>query len=151
VLWTGAKNLYIISVHGIRGRLNRLPAAGSGDMVMATVKKGKPELRKKGTVHYYINLLMYLLCFKLWVSVWVNYSLVEVWICCAVFFNTRLTDITCVWPALCDQCVTSIVTVKHSRQYILLACHHTALSCATFSTPRPSSTWPHLNSDVGEY
>jgi len=44
----GAKNLYIISVHGIRGRLNRLPAAGSGDMVMATVKKGKPELRKKG-------------------------------------------------------------------------------------------------------
>jgi ribosomal protein L14 len=48
VFGTGAKNLYIISVHGIRGRLNRLPAAGSGDMVMATVKKGKPELRKKG-------------------------------------------------------------------------------------------------------
>uniref|UniRef100_A0A2K5IR23 Large ribosomal subunit protein uL14 n=1 Tax=Colobus angolensis palliatus TaxID=336983 RepID=A0A2K5IR23_COLAP len=32
---------------GIKGRLNRLPAAGVGDMVMATVKKGKPELRKK--------------------------------------------------------------------------------------------------------
>ena len=48
VLVSGAKNLYIISVHGIKGRLNRLPAAGSGDMVMATVKKGKPELRKKG-------------------------------------------------------------------------------------------------------
>merc|ERR1711982_206683 len=31
----------------IRGRLNRLPAACSGDMVLATVKKGKPELRKK--------------------------------------------------------------------------------------------------------
>lgn len=44
----GAKNLYIISVKGIKGRLNRLPAAGVGDMVMATVKKGKPELRKKG-------------------------------------------------------------------------------------------------------
>ncbi|CAK9303934.1 unnamed protein product, partial [Gordionus sp. m RMFG-2023] len=44
---TGAKNLYIISVHGIRGRLNRLPSASVGDMVMATVKKGKPELRKK--------------------------------------------------------------------------------------------------------
>ena len=27
--------------------MNRLPAAGVGDMVMATVKKGKPELRKK--------------------------------------------------------------------------------------------------------
>lgn len=44
----GAKNLYIISVKGIKGRLNRLPSAGVGDMVMATVKKGKPELRKKG-------------------------------------------------------------------------------------------------------
>merc|ERR1712044_131194 len=44
---TGAKNLYVIAVGGIRGRLNRLPAAASGDMVLATVKKGKPELRKK--------------------------------------------------------------------------------------------------------
>lgn len=45
---TGAKNLYIISVKGIGARLNRLPKATLGDMVMATVKKGKPELRKKG-------------------------------------------------------------------------------------------------------
>merc|ERR1719187_261064 len=44
---TGAKNLYVIAVSGIKGRLNRLPAAGAGDMVVATVKKGKPELRKK--------------------------------------------------------------------------------------------------------
>merc|ERR1711955_99074 len=44
---TGGKNLYVIAVYGIRGRLNRLPAATCGDMVMATVKKGKPELRKK--------------------------------------------------------------------------------------------------------
>jgi ribosomal protein L14 len=44
---SGARNLYIISVAGIGARLNRLPAAGVGDMVMATVKKGKPELRKK--------------------------------------------------------------------------------------------------------
>jgi large subunit ribosomal protein L23e len=50
---SGAKNLYIIAVKGIKGRLNRLPAATVGDMVLATVKKGKPELRKKG---------MYLLC-----------------------------------------------------------------------------------------
>jgi ribosomal protein L14 len=42
-----ARNLYIISVKGIGARLNRLPAGGVGDMVMATVKKGKPELRKK--------------------------------------------------------------------------------------------------------
>jgi len=46
---TGAKNLYVIAVKGIKGRLNKLPAAGPGDMVMATVKKGKPELRKKVT------------------------------------------------------------------------------------------------------
>jgi hypothetical protein len=45
---SGAKNLYIISVHGWGARLNRLPAAAPGDMVMATVKKGKPDLRKKG-------------------------------------------------------------------------------------------------------
>ena len=36
---TGGKNLYVIAVYGIRGRLNRLPAACSGDMVLATVKK----------------------------------------------------------------------------------------------------------------
>eukprot|EP01112_Ceratiomyxa_fruticulosa_P020086 TRINITY_DN673_c0_g1_i1.p1 TRINITY_DN673_c0_g1~~TRINITY_DN673_c0_g1_i1.p1 ORF type:complete len:139 (+),score=29.25 TRINITY_DN673_c0_g1_i1:141-557(+) len=46
---TGAKNLYVISVKGIKGRLNRLPSAAIGDMVMCTVKKGKPELRKKVT------------------------------------------------------------------------------------------------------
>ncbi len=45
---SGAKNLYIISVLGIKGRMSRLPSAGVGDMVLATVKKGKPELRKKG-------------------------------------------------------------------------------------------------------
>ena len=44
---SGAKNLYILSVAGIKGRLNRLPSACAGDLVMATCKKGKPELRKK--------------------------------------------------------------------------------------------------------
>eukprot|EP00441_Pelagodinium_beii_P015596 CAMPEP_0197664026 /NCGR_PEP_ID=MMETSP1338-20131121/58383_1 /TAXON_ID=43686 ORGANISM="Pelagodinium beii, Strain RCC1491" /NCGR_SAMPLE_ID=MMETSP1338 /ASSEMBLY_ACC=CAM_ASM_000754 /LENGTH=140 /DNA_ID=CAMNT_0043242577 /DNA_START=74 /DNA_END=496 /DNA_ORIENTATION=- len=44
---SGAKNLYIIAVVGTGARLNRLPKAGLGDLVMATVKKGKPELRKK--------------------------------------------------------------------------------------------------------
>lgn len=40
--------MFVIAVSGIKGRLNRLPAAGIGDMFVATVKKGKPELRKKG-------------------------------------------------------------------------------------------------------
>merc|ERR1712100_858564 len=44
---TGAKNLYIIAVKGIKSRLNRLPTASVGTMCMCSVKKGKPELRKK--------------------------------------------------------------------------------------------------------
>ncbi|CAO1631424.1 unnamed protein product [Sympodiomycopsis kandeliae] len=44
---SGAKNLFVIAVNGVGARLNRLPAAASGDMVVASVKKGKPELRKK--------------------------------------------------------------------------------------------------------
>lgn len=47
---TGAKNIYIVGVYGIRGRLNRLPKSSVGDMVLCSVKKGKPELRKKGKV-----------------------------------------------------------------------------------------------------
>ena len=43
----GGKNLYIIAVSATGARLNRLPLAGVGDYVLATVKKGKPELRKK--------------------------------------------------------------------------------------------------------
>jgi len=37
----------IISVYGIKGRLNKLPSACVGDLVMASCRKGKPELRKK--------------------------------------------------------------------------------------------------------
>jgi len=46
---TGAKNLYLISTWGYHGRLNRLPSAAVGDIVMATVKKGNSDLRKKVT------------------------------------------------------------------------------------------------------
>ncbi|KAF8751233.1 universal ribosomal protein uL14 family [Rhizoctonia solani] len=44
---SGAKTLFIIEPYGFGARLNRLPDAGVGDMVVASVKKGKPELRKK--------------------------------------------------------------------------------------------------------
>eukprot|EP00286_Rhodomonas_abbreviata_P021681 CAMPEP_0181300492 /NCGR_PEP_ID=MMETSP1101-20121128/6919_1 /TAXON_ID=46948 /ORGANISM="Rhodomonas abbreviata, Strain Caron Lab Isolate" /LENGTH=140 /DNA_ID=CAMNT_0023405733 /DNA_START=55 /DNA_END=477 /DNA_ORIENTATION=- len=44
---TGAKNLYVVAVTRTEGRLNRLPKAGPGDMILCSVKKGKPELRKK--------------------------------------------------------------------------------------------------------
>jgi len=44
---SGAKSLYLIEPYGFGARLNRLPDAGVGDMVLASVKKGKPELRKK--------------------------------------------------------------------------------------------------------
>jgi large subunit ribosomal protein L23e len=46
-IYVGAKNLYIIAVNGIQARLNRLPAGSVGDAVLASVKKGKPDLRKK--------------------------------------------------------------------------------------------------------
>jgi len=60
---TGAKSLAIISVYGIKGRQNRLPSAGVGDIVMAACKKGKPELRKK--VHISpspLSICIYVLC-----------------------------------------------------------------------------------------
>ena len=44
---TGAKNLYMIACTGIGPRLNKFPAGSVGDMFLASVKKGKPELRKK--------------------------------------------------------------------------------------------------------
>ena len=44
---SGAKNLMIISVQGVRGRLNRLPAGSIGDVVLCSVKKGVQKMRKK--------------------------------------------------------------------------------------------------------
>lgn len=44
---SGAQVIEIIAVKVWGARLNRLPAASIGDMVVVTVKKGKPELRKK--------------------------------------------------------------------------------------------------------
>ncbi|KAF8319983.1 ribosomal protein L14b/L23e [Clavulina sp. PMI_390] len=44
---SGAKSLFIIEPYKFGARLNRLPDAAVGDMVVASVKKGKPELRKK--------------------------------------------------------------------------------------------------------
>ena len=44
---SGAKSLYIIEPFGFGAHLNRLPDAGVGDMCVCSVKKGKPELRKK--------------------------------------------------------------------------------------------------------
>ena len=44
---SGAKNMFVISKRGYHGRLNRLPAASVSDIVVVSVKKGKPALRKK--------------------------------------------------------------------------------------------------------
>ena len=43
---SGAKVLKIISVVGYKGVRGRLPAAGVADLVLASVKKGKLEIRK---------------------------------------------------------------------------------------------------------
>jgi len=44
---TGAKELELIAVKGIKGVLNRYPSAGVGDMIVASVKKGKPEMKRQ--------------------------------------------------------------------------------------------------------
>ena len=44
---SGAKNMFIIARRSHKGRLNRLPSASVSDLVVITVKKGKPALRKK--------------------------------------------------------------------------------------------------------
>jgi len=43
---TGAKELKLISVVGYRGRLRRIPKACIGDMIMVSVTKGPPDLKK---------------------------------------------------------------------------------------------------------
>ncbi|MCS7130667.1 MAG: 50S ribosomal protein L14 [Archaeoglobaceae archaeon] len=47
---SGAREVQIISVIGYKGVRRRYPAAGIGDMVVVSVKKGLPEIRKQ--VHY---------------------------------------------------------------------------------------------------
>lgn len=44
---TGEKNLYVVAVQGIKGRFIRLPDVGFGDMIVASVKKDKPEFGEK--------------------------------------------------------------------------------------------------------
>jgi len=44
---SGARVLKIIQVLGYKGRLRRLPAAAVGDVIMVSVKKGTPSMRKK--------------------------------------------------------------------------------------------------------
>jgi len=44
---TGAKTIQILSVIHYRGRRRRVGKAGVADIVICTVKKGKPEIRKK--------------------------------------------------------------------------------------------------------
>ncbi len=44
---TGAKALFVISVTATGGCLNRFPRGSVGDMFLASVRRGKPDLRKK--------------------------------------------------------------------------------------------------------
>ncbi len=44
---SGAKLLNIISVYCDHGTLNRLPSGGISDVLLCSVRKGKPEMRKK--------------------------------------------------------------------------------------------------------
>ncbi len=44
---SGAREVQIIGVIGYKGRLRRIPYAAVGDMVVVTVKKGTPDIRKQ--------------------------------------------------------------------------------------------------------
>jgi len=44
---TGARELRIIQVAQYKGRLRRVPSAAVGDMVIVSVRKGTPDMRKK--------------------------------------------------------------------------------------------------------
>ncbi|MEM4884528.1 MAG: 50S ribosomal protein L14 [Saccharolobus sp.] len=44
---SGGKEAMIIGVYGYRGVLRRIPFANIADMVMVSVKKGTPEVRKQ--------------------------------------------------------------------------------------------------------
>lgn len=44
---SGAKMVMLIAVPGYKGVHRRLPAAGLGDLITATVKKGTPEMRRQ--------------------------------------------------------------------------------------------------------
>jgi len=44
---SGAKMLRLIQVIGYKGRLRRVPAAAVGDMIVVSVRKGTPDMRRK--------------------------------------------------------------------------------------------------------
>jgi len=44
---SGAKVLRLVQVKGYKGRLRRVPAATVGDMVVVSVRRGTPDMRKK--------------------------------------------------------------------------------------------------------
>jgi large subunit ribosomal protein L14 len=44
---TGARAIRIIQVMGYKGRLRRVPKAAVGDMVVVSVRRGTPDMRKK--------------------------------------------------------------------------------------------------------
>ena len=44
---SGAKIIKIIAVKGHKTRKGRYPAAGIGDLIFASVKKGRPDMRKQ--------------------------------------------------------------------------------------------------------
>lgn len=44
---SGARALRVIQVTGYKGRLRRVPAAGVGDMMTVSVRRGTPDMRRK--------------------------------------------------------------------------------------------------------
>jgi hypothetical protein len=90
---TGAKNLYIISVVGWGSKLNRYPSGAPGDMVMASVKKGKPDLRKKGEYFKPRWIFVALACRVVYRARWSSNGAVAVpWRSRRCYFNMKRRD-----------------------------------------------------------
>ncbi len=44
---SGARELRLVQVMGYKGRLRRVPSAGVGDLIMTSVRRGTPDMRRK--------------------------------------------------------------------------------------------------------
>ena len=56
--FSGAKNLFVIAVHSVKGRRNRLPAAGSSDMFVSRCRERETGVTQKRSV------LLFFVCFQ---------------------------------------------------------------------------------------
>ena len=153
---TGAKNLYIFGVYGWGARLNRVPGACPGDMCLGTVKKGKPDLRKKRAHPAFTACTN--CCFEhgfgvvvcrpgscrpvaFAVHFWLSHS----WRPCSHALSSTFSAVPC-----SPSCHTAHAQRLAVGRYTLLeACQHCSVFAARFArlVPRPGR-WPSMIAEL---